>query len=217
MKIKSILKIGAAVGLLFSALTMSTYAASITEVSGKDAANNAFAVSQTELTAYTPLSTTLTVTGKTDKAKMNTTILIEAENTTVYLNQTVSDENGNFSFSFPVALQGGYVYTVKVNTEDNDTASKLYFKTESTAPVHYGDVDGDGSLTTNDASSIYKYLGNAKRISATVKSNIVAGLGDVDGDTSLTTNDASAIYKYLGSAKRISATVKQRLAWTETK
>ncbi len=148
---------------------------------------------------------------------VNVAILIEAEGTIVYVNQTVADSKGNFSFDFPVALQAGYVYVVKVNTENSATASKLYFHTEANEAPHYGDVDGDGAITLNDVSNINKYYGKAARISATVTTNINAGLADIDGDGGVTFNDISSISKYLGKAARLSNTVKNRLAWSEAK
>lgn len=214
MKIKTFCKVGLIVGLLLIALGMTTYAASITSVSGTDG-TNAFAATQEALGAYTPLDTTLSVSGTTDIGDVNVAILIEAEGTIVYVNQTVADSEGNFSFDFPVALQAGYVYVVKVNTENSATASKLYFHTEANEAPHYGDVNDDGKITSSDASSINKYLGNAKKLSAKVKANIEAGLADVNGDKKATSSDASSINKYLGRAKKLSNTVKERLAWSE--
>lgn len=216
MKIKTFCKVGLIVGLLLIAFGMTTYAASITSVSGTDG-TNAFAATQEALGAYTPLDTTLSVSGTTDTGDVNVAILIEAEGTIVYVNQTVADSKGNFSFDFPVALQAGYVYVVKVNTENSATASKLYFHTEANEAPHYGDVDGDGAITLNDVSNINKYYGKAARISATVTTNINAGLADIDGDGGVTFNDISSISKYLGKAARLSNTVKNRLAWSEAK
>ncbi len=216
MKIKTFCKVGLIVGLLLIAFGMTTYAASITSVSGTDG-TNAFAATQEALGAYTPLDTTLSVSGTTDTGDVNVAILIEAEGTIVYVNQTVADSEGNFSFDFPVALQAGYVYVVKVNTENSATASKLYFHTEANEAPHYGDVDGDGAITLNDVSNINKYYGKAARISATVTTNINAGLADIDGDGGVTFNDISSISKYLGKAARLSNTVKNRLAWSEAK
>ena len=216
MKIKTFCKVGLIVGLLLIAFGMTTYAASITSVSGTDG-TNAFAATQEALGAYTPLDTTLSVSGTTDIGDVNVAILIEAEGTIVYVNQTVADSKGNFSFDFPVALQAGYVYVVKVNTENSATASKLYFHTEANEAPHYGDVDGDGAITLNDVSNINKYYGKAARISATVTTNINAGLADIDGDGGVTFNDISSISKYLGKAARLSNTVKNRLAWSEAK
>lgn len=216
MKIKTFCKVGLIVGLLLIAFGMTTYAASITSVSGTDG-TNAFAATQEALGAYTPLDATLSVSGTTDIGDVNVAILIEAEGTIVYVNQTVADSKGNFSFDFPVALQAGYVYVVKVNTENSATASKLYFHTEANEAPHYGDVDGDGAITLNDVSNINKYYGKAARISATVTTNINAGLADIDGDGGVTFNDISSISKYLGKAARLSNTVKNRLAWSEAK
>lgn len=215
MKVKTFCKIGLIVGLLLGAFGMSTYAANITSVTGSDGTNT-FATSEDALTAETPLSSTLSISGKTDSAKANVTLMIEAEDTVVYLNQTVADSDGNFSFSFPVALEKGYVYTVKTNTEGSETAGKMYFKTAAKDVVRYGDVDGNKSLTNNDAVVLAKYMKGSTQISDTVKNNVEAGLGNVDASSTLTSNDIVALLKYMKGSTQVSSTVKERLAWTQT-
>ncbi|MBO5128552.1 MAG: dockerin type I repeat-containing protein, partial [Clostridia bacterium] len=57
--------------------------------------------------------------------------------------------------------------------------------------VILGDVDGDGRITTSDASAILRY------IVGYVDTGINIQYGDVDSDEEITTSDASAILRYI--------------------
>jgi len=54
-----------------------------------------------------------------------------------------------------------------------------------------GDVDGDGKITTSDASGILRY------IVGYVDDNVDMAYGDVDNDDKITTSDASGILRYI--------------------
>ena len=210
MKLKTVFKITLAVGLLLLSFSATSYAASITSVSGTDG-TNAFATSAESLTANTPLESTLTVSGTTNTGNVNVTIMISAEGTIVYVNQIVAESDGSFSFNFPVSLEAGYTYEVKVNTENSSTASKLYFKTEAASPLHYGDINGDEKVTSADATQIARKDANLT-VAPVAAENIVAGLGDLNGDTYTNVNDATLIMRY-DAGVPISAIAKERLSW----
>ena len=205
---KNILKIGFVAALLILALSVTGFAASITSVEGTDG-TNAFATSADALTADTALESTLTVSGTVDVADANVTIMISAEGTIVYVNQTVADENGAFEFEFPVTLENGYVYEVKVNTENSENASKLYFKTASAASINYGDVDGSGVLETLDAVYIARA---ANKMSVPASVTDADTLGDVDGNGVLETLDAVYVARAANKMSVIDVAA-ERMAW----
>ena len=205
---KKILKISFVVALLVLALSLTGYAASVTAVSGTDG-TNAFATSADALTADTALETDLTVSGTVDTADANVTIMIEAEKTIVYVNQTVADENGAFEFDFPVTLEAGYTYEVKVNTENSEEASELYFKTAAATALKYGDVDGSGELETIDAVYVARV---ANKMSVPASVTDADTLGDVDGSGELETIDAVYVAR-AANKMTVPATPAERMAW----
>ncbi len=210
MIMRNILKLGVASGLLVLALSLTGYAASVTSVNGTDGVN-AFATSADALTADTALESTLTVSGTVDIDEANVTIMISAEDTIVYVNQIVADEDGDFEFEFPVTLEAGYIYEVKVNTENSEKASELYFKT---AALHYGDIDSDDKVTLDDAIYIARKYSNLTLPNATVMANLDAGLGDIDGINGVTLDDAIYVArKYSKLSVPVGGVAEKRLAW----
>lgn len=207
MKLKNIFKIIIASSLLILALGITGYAASVTSVTGTDGTNT-FQTSAGAVTAVTPLRSTLNVSGMVDTAEANVTIMISAEDTIVYVNQTVADSEGTFEFDFPVVLEGGYTYEVKVNTENSATAKTMYFKSEA---KHYGDLTGDEAIKIGDSTQLARYLVSL-RISDTVKANIEAGLADLTGDGAVKSGDLTQLLRYLAQLG-ITDTAKERTAW----
>lgn len=68
----------------------------------------------------------------------------------------------------------------------------------STEKVLVGDADGSGSITTDDCSEMFKFIGGVtnNKISG-VKKNLYAA-AYADGKSGLTTDDCSAVYKRIG-------------------
>lgn len=207
MKLRNILKLGVVLCLLIFALSVTGYAASVTSVTGTDGTNT-FATTADAVAAYTPLESTLTVSGTVDTAEANVTIMISAESTTVYVNQTVADSNGAFKFEFPVSLEGGYTYEVKVNTENSDTASAMYFKTENNK---YGDLNGDGKITGADTTLLSRHVAELK-VSDAAKVSIAAGLADINGIGGITGADTTLLSRYVAELK-VSDAATERLSW----
>lgn len=62
----------------------------------------------------------------------------------------------------------------------------------STVGIVYGDVDGNGSVSIDDATFLQKYLAGF-----TMPDYFVSAAADVDGDSEITVSDVTCIQKYL--------------------
>ena len=90
---------------------------------------------------------------------------------------------------------GSDVYTAKVTFEGKEyTDTKMVTIPQLTAKVIYGDVDGDGYVTSIDATQVLLYV--AQKIQ-----EIRVTEADVDGDANITSMDATEILLYV--AKKI--------------
>lgn len=99
--------------------------------------------------------------------------------------------------------------------DEGATSITLYAKytgTPVTQPVIVvmGDVDGDGEITTTDASLIKLYVAAANKDDYNTSKGTEIGVeivtdvkyGDVDGDKEITTTDASLVKLYVGAANK---------------
>nr|WP_316620360.1 dockerin type I domain-containing protein [uncultured Ruminococcus sp.] len=77
--------------------------------------------------------------------------------------------------------KGGATYTIFINRE---------------TPVLWGDVDGDGVITTNDATYVQKYS-----IDLPTTDNFNAAVADVNDDGRISVLDATCIQKYVAEFK----------------
>ena len=77
--------------------------------------------------------------------------------------------------------KGGATYTIFINRE---------------TPVLWGDVDGDGVITTNDATYVQKYS-----IDLPTTDNFNAALADVNADGRISVLDATCIQKFVAEFK----------------
>ena len=71
--------------------------------------------------------------------------------------------------------------------------AKRGFVCEYELPNYLGDVDGDGSITITDATTIQRYIAEYELPNP----DIIQKCGDVDGDGSITVTDATTIQKYI--------------------
>jgi hypothetical protein len=95
---------------------------------------------------------------------------------------------GNDSYVFSVRLPNG-------ETDEDISFSFMPFSpnVEKNKEIIYGDVNGDGFITTTDATLITRWAGGNKAIPIT---NILAA--DVNGDGSITTTDATLVTRRAG-------------------
>lgn len=102
------------------------------------------------------------------------------------------------AFALGANVNGDGTYKVLVGGTDVATAAVGYFEIGEDAPtLKYGDVDGDGSITTEDAIIILKVAGGAAADYEPVS------LGDVDDDGDTTTEDAILVLKVAGGDESI--------------
>jgi hypothetical protein len=115
------------------------------------------------------------------------------EQTLAYLAFTVADEVGSAT-EIPVTI------TLKQLSADgksaNDTA-KTVQGTINLASVLYGDADGDGAVTSGDATRVLQHLANVSGKTLTGERLQAA---DVDGNEGVTSGDATTILKFLAKA-----------------
>ncbi len=205
---KKILKLSLIVGVLFVLLSISAFAATVNSVSGTDGINR-FPSTEAELVSETPLETSITLSGTTDVANVNVSVMIFSDDVPVYVNQVVSKADKSFTLSFPAILEYGRVYEVRINAEGSTSAAKkLYFKAES---LKYGDLTNDKKVNTSDLQQLLRYI-SKQSCTATALAAIEEGKGDVTGDNKTNTSDLTQILRYV-SNKNVSNTVKSRLSW----
>jgi len=115
------------------------------------------------------------------------------EQTLAYLAFTVADEVGSAT-EIPVTI------TLKQLSADgtsaNDTANTVQ-GTINLASVLYGDADGDGAVTSGDATRVLQHLANVPGKTLTGERLQAA---DVDGNEGVTSGDATTILKFLAKA-----------------
>ena len=100
---------------------------------------------------------------------------VESEEDTV--NVTIQLDISNWD----TVKKGGATYTVFINRE---------------TPVLWGDVDGDGVITTNDATYVQKYS-----IDLPTTDNFNAAVADVNADGRISVLDATCIQKFVAEFK----------------
>ena len=100
---------------------------------------------------------------------------VESEEDTV--NVTIQLDISNWD----TVKKGGATYTIFINRE---------------TPVLWGDVDGDGVITTNDATYVQKYS-----IDLPTTDNFNAAVADVNDDGRISVLDATCIQKYVAEFK----------------
>ena len=100
---------------------------------------------------------------------------VESEEDTV--NVTVQLDISNWD----TVKKGGATYTIFINRE---------------TPVLWGDVDGDGVITTNDATYVQKYS-----IDLPTTDNFNAAVADVNADGRISVLDATCIQKFVAEFK----------------
>ena len=93
---------------------------------------------------------------------------------------------------------GTYLVTYTYGFDNANYGLKTLTTTFGKATVVYGDVNGDGEVTTFDAALTYAYVN--KKVTFTEEQQKVA---DINGDNEVTTFDAALIYAYVN--KKISA------------
>lgn len=205
---KRILKLSLMVGVLFALLSISAFAATVTSLTGTDGVNT-FPATEAELSAETPVETSITLSGTTDTANANVSVMIFSDNVAVYVNQVISMEDGSFSLNFPAQLEYGRVYEVRVNAEGSTTApQKCYFKAEM---LRYGDLTADDKVTTSDLQQLLRYI-SKKSCTENALAAIEEGRGDITGDNKANTLDLTQLLRYL-SSYNISNTATSRLSW----
>ena len=100
---------------------------------------------------------------------------VESEEDTV--NVTIQLDISNWD----TVKKGGATYTIFINRE---------------TPVLWGDVDGDGVITTNDATYVQKYS-----IDLPTTDNFNAAVADVNADGRISVLDATCIQKFVAEFK----------------
>ncbi len=93
---------------------------------------------------------------------------------------------------------GTYLVTYTYGFDNANYGLKTLTTTFGEATVIFGDVNGDGEVTTFDAALTYAYVN--KKVTFTEEQQKVA---DINGDNEVTTFDAALIYAYVN--KKISA------------
>ena len=93
---------------------------------------------------------------------------------------------------------GTYLVTYTYGFDNANYGMKTLTTTFGEATVIFGDVNGDGEVTTFDAALTYAYVN--KKVTFTEEQQKVA---DINGDNEVTTFDAALIYAYVN--KKISA------------
>lgn len=104
---------------------------------------------------------------------------------------TTAEQDRNFEVVFDISDIADGKFKLRLACWDSDLASTMAVRkvfVEDYAGA-YGDVDGDGTVTSADVTAIYNYLLN----------NDSTGIvnGDVDGDGTITAGDVTAIYNIL--------------------
>ncbi|MBR6489961.1 MAG: dockerin type I repeat-containing protein [Muribaculaceae bacterium] len=104
---------------------------------------------------------------------------------------TTAEQDRNFEVIFDISDISDGKFKLRLACWDSDFASTMAVRkvfVEDYVGV-YGDVDGDGTVTSADVTVLYNYLLNNDS-SAIVN-------GDVDGDGSITAGDVTVIYNIL--------------------
>ena len=114
--------------------------------------------------------------------------------TLVTLNFTVADD----------AQPGDYQITLNTNTldvsnEDLDEVEMTVVPgTVTVIAVEYGDVNGDGEITSKDVTSLRRYLANFDYDTNTSTVEVTAG-ADCNGDGDITSKDVTILRRYLAN------------------
>ena len=131
---------------------------------------------------------------------------------TYYLNNVVIPENGNLTLSGNCMTVSGFSISIGLHrtitmsgvgsngnaSTDGGNASVLPVIVLGEAEVIYGDVDGDGEITSRDAASAYAIFNETYTGEVT---DAVFKAADVDGDGEITSRDAAMIYAFFSETR----------------
>ncbi|MDO4893499.1 MAG: dockerin type I domain-containing protein, partial [Eubacteriales bacterium] len=123
---------------------------------------------------------------KDTEAKLNEANPSQYNGENILFNVESEEETVNVTLQLDISnwdtvKKGGATYTIFINRE---------------TPVLWGDVDGDGVITTNDATYVQKYS-----IDLPTTDNFNAAVADVNDDGRISVLDATCIQKYVAEFK----------------
>ena len=123
---------------------------------------------------------------KETEAKLNEPNPAQYNSDNILFNVESEEETVNVTLQLDISnwdtvKKGGATYTIFINRE---------------TPVLWGDVDGDGVITTNDATYVQKYS-----IDLPTTDNFNAAVADVNADGRISVLDATCIQKFVAEFK----------------
>ena len=123
---------------------------------------------------------------KETEAKLNEPNPAQYNSDNILFNVESEEETVNVTIQLDISnwdtvKKGGATYTIFINRE---------------TPVLWGDVDGDGVITTNDATYVQKYS-----IDLPTTDNFNAAVADVNADGRISVLDATCIQKFVAEFK----------------
>ena len=119
---------------------------------------------------------------KETEAKLNEPNPAQYNSDNILFNVESEEETVDVTISnWDTVKKGGATYTIFINRE---------------TPVLWGDVDGDGVITTNDATYVQKYS-----IDLPTTDNFNAAVADVNADGRISVLDATCIQKFVAEFK----------------
>ena len=123
---------------------------------------------------------------KETEAKLNEPNPAQYNSDNILFNVESEEETVNVTIQLDISnwdtvKKGGATYTIFINRE---------------TPVLWGDVDGDGVITTNDATYVQKYS-----IDLPTTDNFNAAVADVNDDGRISVLDATCIQKFVAEFK----------------
>ena len=123
---------------------------------------------------------------KDTEAKLNEPNPAQYNSDNILFNVESEDETCDVTLQLDISnwdtvKKGGATYTIFINRE---------------TPVLWGDVDGDGVITTNDATYVQKYS-----IDLPTTDNFNAAVADVNADGRISVLDATCIQKFVAEFK----------------